>query len=38
MAKKDAKNDYNEDKNEDDGAKDVEWCVVVPLVQKLFIY
>ena len=26
-----------EDKHEDDGAKDIEWCVVVPLEQKLFI-
>ena len=37
MAEKDAKNDDKEDKHEDDGAKDIEWCVVVPLVQKLFI-
>ena len=38
MAEKDAKNDDNEDKNEDDGPEDIEHCIVVPLVQKLFIY
>ena len=38
MAEKDAKNDDKEDKDEDDCTENVEHCVVVPLVQKLFIY